>query len=279
MDGKWHHIWHQSDLKTFEMCPERARKIWAGEVSDPESDAAVLGTACHNAVERLLLPADPESYDHCYPVERCEESYDLLHDYFEQELTELSPAIEKWNSYGSVDKMRDMGTSKLDAWYEEIYNGLTPMHVELPFKKLLFEDDERVVHMEGRIDLIDSNLGIVDWKFPKRDYTRDKWQYDRWDVQSTVYSWAVDQMKGELKRDFEEHAMTFFVVHGKSGVSQMRIDRSPQDWEFLKRKVEALSRLVERSDMEVWTLNDAGWWCSEKWAPCWHLCKGKETYG
>ena len=133
--------------------------------------------------------------------------------------------------------------------------------------------------MEGRIDLIDSNLGIVDWKFPKRDYTKDKWQYDRWDVQSTVYTWAVDQMKGELKRDFEDHAMTFVVVHGKSAVSEMRRDRSPQDWEFLKRKVEALSRLVERTDMEVWTLNDAGWWCSEKWAPCWHLCKGKETYG
>ena len=106
-----------------------------------------------------------------------------------------------------------------------------------------------------------------------------KGQFGKGPAWGPTWQKGKGQMKGELKRDFEDHAMTFVVIHGKSGVSQMRIDRSPQDWEFLKRKVEALSRLVERSDMEGWTLNDAGWWCSEKWAPCWHLCKGKETYG
>jgi hypothetical protein len=72
--------------------------------------------------------------------------------------------------------------------------------------------------------------------------------------------------------------MTFYVMYGAQGeVSSMTIERGPQDFEFLRRKVEAASRLVEQSGLKVWPLNDAGWWCSEKWAPCWSVCKGKTT--
>jgi hypothetical protein len=71
-------------------------------------------------------------------------------------------------------------------------------------------------------------------------------------------------------------SMTYFVMHGNTGgVSSMTIERDANDFLFLRRKVEAACRLVEATDLESWSLNDAGWWCSEKWAPCWQICKGK----
>ena len=260
-DGRWHHTWHQSDLKTLDMCPERARLVWSGEVADWEVAASVLGTACHNAVEYLITI--PDGMD-AAPVHISDETYTALHERFTHELDELVPTITKWDKFKSRASMEKTGAARLDSWYEQVYPSLTPIGVEVGFDKLLFEDDERVVRMTGRPDLIDDGLGLVDWKFPKRDYTREKWQYERWDPQSTTYCWALG---------FTE--MTFYVMYGADGgVASMTIERGEQDFQFLRRKVEAASRLVEQSSLKVWPLNDAGWWCSEKWAPCWSVCKG-----
>ena len=258
-DGsRWHHTWHQSDLKKLDMCPEQARLIWAGDVSDIEGDGAALGTACHYAVEQVLNLTDQSDADFTYSV---------LVEAFDQGLSAITPIIEGWNSYGSVGKMATIGQTKLDGWYRNVYPTLSPTgRVEESFSRVFYEDDERVVTLAGQVDLIDANYGVVDWKFPKRDYTKDKWQYQRWDVQSTAYCWAMDLPQ-----------MTFFVMHGTKGeASSMTIERGPQDFQFLRQKVEAACRLVEQSDLKVWPLNDAGWWCSEKWAPCWSVCKGKQ---
>jgi len=263
-DTRWHHIWHQSDLKTLDMCPQRALLMWTGQVTDFEGDAAVLGTACHNAVEQLITVPDGMM---AAPVHLSDESRIELFEAFHHHLDELVPTITRWNSYKTKDELIEVGTAKLEAWFTQVYPKLTPLQVELPFDEVLYEDEERVVRMAGRIDLVDSNMGLVDWKFPKRDYTRTKWEYERWDIQSTTYCWATGHP-----------TMTFYVVYGHDGgVSSMTIERGEQDFQFLRRKVEAASRLVERTDLEVWPLNDAGWWCSEKWAPCWSVCKGKTT--
>ena len=259
-EGRWHHVWHQSDLKKLDMCPEQARFIWSGAVNDIQGDGAALGTACHYAVEQVLnlKGADVSSVD-----------YSVMLEAFDQGLSDITPTIEAWNSYKSVEKMSWVGQTKLDGWYKYVYPNLTydGDRVEERFIEVFYEDDERVVTLAGQVDLIDAKYGVVDWKFPKRDYTKEKWQYERWDVQSTVYCWAMGLPQ-----------MTFFVMHGSNGdVSSMTVERGPQDFAFLRRKVEAACRLVEQSDLTVWPLNDAGWWCSEKWAPCWSVCKGKTT--
>jgi len=259
-ESRWHHVWHQSDLKKLDMCPEQARFIWSGAVTDIQGDGAALGTACHYAVEQVLnlKGADVSGHD-----------YNVMVEAFDQGLSDITPTIEGWNSYKSVNKMASVGQAKLDGWYKDVYPLLRPDgdRVEERFSKVFYEDDERVVSLAGQVDLIDTEYGVVDWKFPKRDYTKEKWQYERWDVQSTVYCWAMGLPQ-----------MTFFVMHGSNGdASSMTVERGPQDFAFLRRKVEAACRLVEATDLTVWPLNDAGWWCSEKWAPCWSVCKGKTT--
>ena len=263
-DGRWHHTWHQSDLKTLDMCPERARLMGSGEVADWEGAASVLGTACHNAVEYLITI--PDGLD-AAPVHLNDDTYTALHERFGHELDELVPTITKWDKFKSRSAMEKTGAARLDSWYQQVYPSLTPIGVEVDFNELLFEDDERVVRMTGRIDLIDSNMGLVDWKFPGRDYFKTDFQksdYKKWDVQSTTYCWATG-------RD----TMKFYCMYGASGeVSSLTVERGEQDFRFLRRTVEAASRLVAQPALKVWPLNDAGWWCSEKWAPCWSVCKG-----
>lgn len=273
-NGRWHHEWHQSDLKTFGMCPQRARYLWSGEVTDFVGDAAVLGTACHQAVEHLLGYYREDGMA-ASPIHISDTSYLELHERFGHELEEAVPTITRWNSYKTKENLLKVGSAKLDAWYEKVYPGLTPLQVEVSFDEVLYEDDERVVRLAGQIDLIDSNLGLVDWKFSKPDYAgtdrngvqRNKWEYDRWDIQSMVYCWAAARDR-----------FTWYCMYGTDGgVSTWTVSRGDLEFGFLRRKVEAASRLVEATDLEVWPLNDAGWWCSEKWAPCWSACKGKTT--
>lgn len=266
-DGRWHHTWHQSDLKALDMCPERARLIWSGEVADWEGAASTLGTACHNAVEHIITVPDGLM---AAPIHLCDETYTALHERFVHELDDLVPTITKWDKFKSRSAMEKTGATRLDSWYEQVYPSLTPIGVEVDFNELLFEDDERVVRLTGRIDLIDSNMGLVDWKFPGRDYFKTDFQksdYRKWDPQSTTYCWATGRK-----------TMTFYCMYGSKGeVSSLTVERGEQDFQFLRRKVEAASRLVEQSSLKVWPLNDAGWWCAEKWAPCWSVCKGNTT--
>jgi hypothetical protein len=241
------------------MCPERARLKWTGTVPDVQADAAALGTACHYAVEQVLNLTGDNVRDAAYGV---------MVEAFDHGLSDIVPTIEKWNSYKSVRSMADVGLAKLEGWYKEVYPNLHPVadRVEEAFDLLFYEDDERVVHLAGQLDLVDAYYGAVDWKFPKSDYTREKWKYERWDVQSTTYCWATGLPE-----------MTFFIMHGSRGeVSSMTVERGPQDFSFLRRKIDAACRLVEQSDLTVWPLNDTGWWCSPKWAPCWSVCKGSQ---
>ena len=84
------------------------------------------------------------------------------------------------------------GSCKLKSWYDHILPMIEkPVSVEQQFNKVLIEDSERVVYLRGTIDLVEEDV-LWDWKFPKADYTKDRWQYDRWDVQSIAYTWAMD---------------------------------------------------------------------------------------
>ena len=134
-ESRWHHVWHQSDLKKLDMCPEQARLIWGGDVNDIQGDGAALGTACHYAVEEVLnlKGADPR-----------EAAYGDLVEAFDQGLSDITPTIEGWNSYKTVDKMAEGGQAKLDGWYNTVYPDLSPSdgRVEEKFSRVFYEDDD-----------------------------------------------------------------------------------------------------------------------------------------
>ena len=254
--GRYVHTWvRQSSVKTADMCMERLRNSIFHLSEEPKNDGAELGTACHQAVEDLLMSrieqeAEMTEYD--------------MYDAFDYYWDEMSEGVDNWYSYGNAETASDNGRAKLKDWYDNVLPMIEkPVGVEVDFNKLLIEDDERVVYLRGTVDLVEEGV-LWDWKFPKADYTRDRWQYDRWDVQSIAYTWALDIP-----------TFRFGVMHNK-GWGTMEITRNESHVEWLRNKVASICRYVE-NQTAPWLLGDNGWWCSEKWCPSWTQCKGKKS--
>ena len=251
--GRIVHTWvRQSSIKTADMCMERLRNEIFGLVSDPVNDGAELGTACHQAVEDLLMSrieqeAEMTEYD--------------MYDAFDYYWDEMSEGVDNWYSYGDYETAWDNGRVKLKNWYNNVLPMIQkPVAVEQQFNKLLHEDAQRVVYLRGTVDLVEEDV-LWDWKFPKGDYTRDRWKYDRWDVQSIAYTWALDIPH-----------FRYGVMHN-NGWGTMEFHRTSQHHEWLKQKVVNICRYIE-SQTGPYLLGDDGWWCSEKWCPSWTRCKG-----
>lgn len=253
--GRWVHTWvRQSSIKTADMCMERLRNTIFHLSEEPRNDGAELGTACHQVVEDIIR-SKMDGHVHTES-----DMYDMFEYYWEV----MSPNVDNWHSYGTVEKASVNGRTKLKSWYENVYPMIEePIGVEVDFNKLLIEDDERVVYLRGTVDLVEPHR-LWDWKFPKANYTKDRWQYDRWDVQSIAYTWALDVPN-----------FRFSVMHNKGwGIMDFTRDDSHTEW--LREKVASICRYVE-TQTAPWLLGDNGWWCSEKWCPSWAQCKGKKT--
>jgi len=254
-DGRWVHDWvRQSSIKTADMCLERFRNTIFGLVSEETKDAATLGTACHAVAEDALNTR----------IGGGEMTEQDMVDAFEMHWEELLPSIEVWHSY-SGESAYAAGLRKIESWRTEVLPGLKPVAVEEYFNLLFHEDDSRVVNFSGTIDLVEEDR-LWDWKFPGRDYSREKWQYERWDVQSMAYCWAKDISN-----------FSYAIMHPK-GVGRMDIVRDKNHSEWLRQKVLGLCRIVEQQ-VGTYPLGDDGWWCSEKWCPAWARCKGATMEG
>ena len=251
-DGRVVHDWvRQSSIKTSDMCLERWRRELWDDSPEIVKDAAALGTACHSVAEYILEADEP-------PDEA--EVTELFNIFW----AKMVPTINIWNSYDQESATVE-GLSRILSWYNEVYEELVPKKVEWNFNKLFFEDDERIVYLSGTVDLVEEDR-IWDWKFPKRDYSRDKWQYDRWDVQSMAYCWATGIPN-----------FSYAVMHSK-GVGRMDLVRDESHTDWLRAKVLRLCQLLE-SDSRAMALGDNGWWCSEKWCDYFAQCKGATIGG
>ena len=116
--------------------------------------------------------------------------------------------------------------------------------------------------LRGTVDLVEQDR-LWDWKFPKRDYARNEWEYHRWDVQSIAYCFALGIPN-----------FSYAIMH-PDGVSRMDLVRNESHYDWLREKVLALCHYVETAPAIPWVLGDNGWWCSEKWCANWSHCKGK----
>lgn len=267
-DGRWNHVVRQSWLSEADNCAERARFSFARpELFEQDNDAAVVGTAAHTAIEACLTDyRDGMALDCDATVEVFERAY--------REIAEL-PTFRrvKWTT--------DRGPLQFGAvcvrnWWNEVLPTLPPdSHLEMGFDLPLYEDDQRVIRATGTIDHChpdhpDLLAPMRDWKTSGRgEYT--EWEYRRWAIQPTVYTWAGVEM-GVLDPDRPVHDFEY-VVLGGHGVQRFTVQRHAGDWDWMKRKALALCELIE-ADLKHWPLNDAHALCSEKWCGAWSECKG-----
>mgnify|MGYP001233212102 CR=1 FL=1 len=258
-DGRWLHRIRQSGISEYDMCPERWRLNQVIDqhptLSKRERDGAALGTACHAAVEACLLhqisTGEPLSLE------------DTLLTFEE---TWYDTHVDMYTSYSSHKAAGEIGHKKVEVWYNELLPQTNPLAVEHTFDLLLFEDSTRVVYLTGTVDVVSENE-VIDWKFPKGDYTREKWRYQRASIQASVYTWAM-----------EVPALTFGVVHGTTypSASTMTITRNEDDWAWMHHKVRAMCANMESAPRPL-PMRDDGWWCSDKWCDAYALCKGQHV--
>lgn len=270
-DGRWDHTFRQSWLKQFEHCPEYARRDYAGEFEFVDSSDTAPGTAVHAVIEACLEAVI--AYGHAY-------SLDVCIDLFNDELDELveNPNFQ-WTKVKTDAPLRKRGAVMLTNWHSKVLPSLDPKATEISFGPLvLHQDDERIIRVGGTIDYLDHQLGLVDWKTGTRPYER--WEYQRWAVQPTVYTWAghEEQLILPTSVPFEgpgqpEYTFTYYILLPDGEVQVLPITRTPDDWTWLKRKAVGIAKLIELG-LDEWPMNDGGWWCSPKWCGAWDDCKG-----
>ena len=257
--GAWHHRIRQSWLNTFDTCPERARYEHLGV--DREADAAAVGTAVHRSIEYCL-----ESY---YTTG---EPLDLATqvEVFHRELDAIDYVHVKWRTEKAPHKC---GEVCVKHWHQQVLPTLPTSGVELErsFTLALIEDDQRLVELSGTIDFYADPLR--DWKTSGRgEY--EEWEYRRWAIQPTVYTWARYQMlcaegrTPSLPMEFE------YVVLGRHGVQRFMVHRDHEHWSWMQDKVLTACLLIE-ADLAEWPKQDNHALCSPKWCDAWDLCKGK----
>lgn len=251
---KHEHTFRQSWLKTATICPERGRRELNGTMPDRESDAAAIGTAVHAGIEAFLKGE----------LGRYKDAVDLACDKFND--IEQHPSFT-WSKY-SHRTAQDRISTYLAHWWG-IKEQFTPLEVEWTFKKKFYEDDERIIYLSGTVDLVDKRLGLIDWK-TSGSGTYDTWEYDRWAVQPTVYTWA------RHGSETAQHPFTYCVMH-RDGVQQFTVWRSPSDWQWLTQRAIAFAKLIELN-LSEWPMHDDHALCSAKWCPAWSSCKGAFFY-
>lgn len=246
------------------LCPERARREHTGEMEDWETDAAVIGTAVHFAIESTL---------NLWKEEQRERTLDEVMHVADNHFAMLADRPEfRWVKYKERSANTFL-TACVESWYEEVmpdYLMDNPSYMlEVPFQKLFLADFDRVIELAGTIDYLEPYAKVGDWKTASRGpYT--PWEYKRWAIQPTIYTWAAtaEGYFDTLPVEFE------YVVLGKHDPQRLVVERGGEHWSWLADQVTPIAELIEY-ELPRWPVNDSHALCSEKWCPAWSSCKGK----
>lgn len=272
-DNRTNYRFHQSWLADTDLCLERARLGLLGDLLDPPSDATSVGTAMHYAIECCL-----EDIIHDEGVADAAVYSEIAQGKFTELIAEPDFVWKKRKERGA----RSYLTKAFTNWYEAILPRLDPLHTELNFGPyLLYEDEVRRVELGGTIDYIDRVHGIMDWKSGSAHSWEGKdWEKSRAAIQPTVYCWAwmVYCEDHGLPAPPIPQPFHFVALLDNGAVQKVKVERRPEDYEWLKRKVHSVVTLIE-ADLPEWPRRDnENGLCSPKWCPAWSQCKGKHVH-
>lgn len=257
--GPTTYVMSQSWLNTFQNCPEQARLEMCGQMPRVETDATAIGTAVHAGIETVL----------------CGGSSNEGEEVALATFSGLSKMTEfQWVSIKTPETALETIKRCYWAWWNEVYPQLgNTVAVEKEFTSTLWQGPDCTVLLKGTIDLIDEDPEgkpmIVDWKTANRPY--EAWEKERWAIQPTVYSHAVDEMYGGK---YDEYEFTYAVMmKSRQDVQWVTVKRDARHWAWLREQTLAIVRMIE-AELPMWPLRDQHALCSPKWCPVYAECKG-----
>lgn len=269
-------------------CPEQFRLTnlhpddheW---VQRGESDAALVGTTFHEVVHKDLssggdffdTPGEAVSYGKTFYRAQVRDFQLIGRNFSTESFRSEKAALQKMED--GVDRW--WRSQERDYWLHVIneHPGMVRFEqtFEVPFLSGLSHPLFDKVGLTGTPDVIDGyGNRILDWKTGSRKYQR--WEKQRWDVQSNVYTFAAAAL-GLITPDADgRYEFTFKVfIHGETGEPQtVTVYRSQNQWAWL---TELVTNIVEQMEAPSrrWPLRDDHALCGPKWCPAWKSCKGK----
>lgn len=299
-DGKWEHHIRQSDLSTFQMCPELHRRQMLGLTIGDEGDSAIVGSSCHEAyavVTRLIMEGKETTEP--YSEILANVAFDYFHNaWLEAKDNETLRQVQ----IATLEEARKFILGCLVEWAINIM----PMLIQNPdliesvehsFDLLVYSDSERDIYLTGTWDL-GFNVAVWDYKHSKSmRYSKQKaWQLSRYHPQATHYAWAYDILSYptqssdtrtlETTLDYDDDAelepFYFININPDSKTNKTEVlgpnegikVKTVGDCRFHLEVMKSLAYLIE-AELPAWPLGPADWWCSSKWCPAWNDCRGK----
>lgn len=274
VDASGYHV-HQSDLKSWLNCGEQVRLTQAVRESHRfQTDAATVGTVLHATIEEELengffqneTDAAAWAANHFVDVlQSYKDAGDLYsRSSFDTEVKALKVIERLVGSWYRSDERAYLGTHEeyVTEWDFDVPLGI--MFNGLP------------VFVAGQADLLLPNVALWDWKTASQAYRR--WEKQRYDVQSTVYTYAAHYEGLMLPDKWGEYEFYFKVFDTKGATpgppESIPVKRSPNNWDWLKTKVLNMLSVQYALPDGPWPLNDNHVLCSPKWCPVWDSCKG-----
>lgn len=263
----------QSWLNDALMCPERARLMELNPELRRENDSAMMGTACHSAIEAVIKSEIKPSEISDYAVHRF---HIMEEELWAQDkrinITNTDPA--KWDTHIA---------SMAAAWVRDIMPEV-PMGGEVEHKFAVHVGSvsnklyDYELYFEGTIDYLHPS-GLWDWKTSARKYYEAEKQNQN--IQSALY---VESM---VRMGFLEYPQQFsfgvMIRNASSSGQIVRVDRTEGHGRWVIEQTKALINGILLSKIylpdERWLINDQHHLCSDRWCPVWSMCKGAHIKG
>jgi hypothetical protein len=262
-DGRQKYTFRQSWISTALMCLERGRREAFEDVRSPDSDATILGQACHTAIEYCLgeLVERGRRIASAELVEKAIEAYRSL---------AADPEV-RWVQGTEQDGV-EFARNMMQAWYREILPQLSDQllleqHFVVPF----FETPEYDVVLEGTMDCLDVGLpSIWDWKHVGSTYKQ--WEKQRNAIQPTAYAHAAATV-GVLTYPIAFKFTCALKKKTMEVIDVVEVQRTAHHALWLAAQLDDLIAL-HGAGLASWPRVDSHVLCSERWCPSWDTCKG-----
>jgi hypothetical protein len=251
----------QSWLNDLLLCPQRARLGIKMPQMRTGSDATIMGTALHHAIETSLALGGELPLDELVTT-----AVDKFH---------YLQVTETWKETNiDPDKYEVYIQSMCEAWHNDIrpmveMGGMIEKSFAFP---LGITVNDWGVWCEGTMDYITPSGQIWDWKTASRAYNaRDKQAKA---LQPTVYAAAAvaNGFSPEFPVDFSYGIM---LRNEKPKAQIVDVRREETHYEWLKHIVKpAVQYATNVGFNEDWVMNDDNNLCSERWCSFWSVCKG-----
>jgi len=240
-----------SRLRDLLTCPRRFEFRYILKVPAWVSSHLYLGGSVHIALgENFKFKIDTGED---MTEEQVSDIYSDAFDRKEAFEDEEEPAEILWEEEPGM--VKDVGWQLLKTYHRRVAPRILPVAVELPF-----EHEYEGLHFRGRIDLMNVEGTIIDWKTVKRNKSQKE---IRRDIQPALYALGVNS-----PIDFRFDLMIKTKIPSLASW-ELAVPQGSLDW---ARDI-LIPKARQMIASGIFPPNPFGWHCSEEDCPYWKLCR------